>query len=157
MGGEAIMNPAAKKLKVVVDNVEYTVEVGDLEQSPVSVTVNGKAYKVAWETLDDPGVEVRGAPRPAAPAAPAPSAAPPSAPAAVSAAADEVIAPMPGTILEIVVKAGDRVESGQTLCYLEAMKMKNAIRSPRAGTIASVDAQEGQTVAYGTLLFRFSD
>jgi hypothetical protein len=62
-----IMNPAAKKVKVVIDNVEYVVEVGDLEQSPVSVTVNGKPYTVTWEML----VERPETPRPATPAAPA--------------------------------------------------------------------------------------
>jgi biotin carboxyl carrier protein len=145
------MNPAAKKVKVVIDNVEYVVEVGDLEQSPVSVTVNGKPYKVTWEML----AERREAPRPAAPAAPAPT--PTVTPAAeVKAAANEVIAPMPGNILEVLVKVGDQVEAGQILCYLEAMKMKNALRSPRTGTIAGVEVHEGQTVAYGTLLFTFS-
>lgn len=147
------MNLSDKKVKIVIDDVEYLVEVGDLEQSPVAVTVNGKQYKVAWEVLaDKPAI------RSVVPAAPTVSAPPPPAPAprpVTAAAGNEVTAPMPGNILQILVKVGERVEPGQPLCYLEAMKMKNAIRSPRAGTIASVNAQEGQTVAYGTLLFTF--
>ncbi len=60
---------------------------------------------------------------------------------------------MPGTILDIAVKVGETVKYGQQLCALEAMKMKNAIRTPKDGVIASVNVNEGQTVAYGTLLF----
>ena len=64
-------------------------------------------------------------------------------------------APMPGNILDIAVKPGDRVIHKQLLCNLEAMKMKNALRSPREGTIATVHVYEGQTVVYGDLLFTF--
>ena len=55
-----------------------------------------------------------------------------------------MIAPMPGVILDIAVKPGDKVAYGELLCALEAMKMKNAIRAPRDVVIASVEVQEGQ-------------
>jgi biotin carboxyl carrier protein len=63
---------------------------------------------------------------------------------------------MPGTILDIRVQPGDEVAFQQELCSLEAMKMKNSIRSPRAGRIAEVRVAEGQTVAYGDVLFTFA-
>jgi biotin carboxyl carrier protein len=62
---------------------------------------------------------------------------------------------MPGNILDIAVKPGDRVAVRQQLCSLEAMKMKNAIRSPGEGVIASVEVAEGQAVAHGDVLFTF--
>jgi len=66
-----------------------------------------------------------------------------------------VKAPMPGNVLGIRVKPGDKVSFKQTLCSLEAMKMKNAIRSPRDGVIATVNVTEGQAVAHGDVLFTF--
>ena len=56
---------------------------------------------------------------------------------------------MPGTILDVKVKAGDAVKTGQTLCVLEAMKMENEIPAPRDGTIAQVSVNKGATVNAG--------
>jgi biotin carboxyl carrier protein len=64
---------------------------------------------------------------------------------------------MPGNVLDITVKPGDRVRFRQQLCSLEAMKMKNAIRSPRDGVIAIVNVTEGQAVSHGDVLFTFAD
>jgi glutaconyl-CoA/methylmalonyl-CoA decarboxylase subunit gamma len=68
----------------------------------------------------------------------------------------DLTAPMPGTILSINVKPGDTVSRGQPLLILEAMKMKNSIKSPYDGVIEEVTAQAGQTVGYGSLLLRFA-
>ena len=84
-----------------------------------SVTVNGVVYDVAVEELDGAA-----APAPAAPvAAPAPAAAPkaPAAPKAAPVAGGKPVnAPMPGNILAVNVKVGDKVEKGAVLCILEA-------------------------------------
>jgi len=61
---------------------------------------------------------------------------------------------MPGTILSVDVQQGQRVEGGQVVCVLEAMKMKNPIRSSRGGTVLEVAVQVGQNVTYGDLLVR---
>lgn len=63
---------------------------------------------------------------------------------------------MPGDIVELRVSPGDRVEAGDVVCVLEAMKMKNLIHSPHAGTIAAVDVTVGQAVEYGAALVTFS-
>jgi biotin carboxyl carrier protein len=92
------------------------------------------------------------------PGAAAPSPAEQSAVKAVGApgpSVKEVIAPMPGNIMDIRVGVSDRVSYKQELCNLEAMKMKNSIRSPREGVIAAVKVREGQTVGYGEVLFIF--
>ncbi|WP_040197603.1 biotin/lipoyl-containing protein [Candidatus Soleaferrea massiliensis] len=106
-----------------------------------NVTVNGKAYDVS--------VEEMGACAPAAPVAPAPAApAPAAAPAApkASAGAVQVKAPMPGTILDIKVSAGQQVKKGDVLVILEAMKMENEIMAPQDGTVDAVHVQKGASV-----------
>jgi len=145
------------KQSITVNGKTYEVEIGDLMASPVEVTVNGKKYSVEMDFSS-------GVPAPAAPAAPvaaAPVAAPvraaKPAPAPVAAGSgDDVRAPMPGTILNVAVKPGDKVTTGQTLCFLEAMKMKNAIKSPREATIAGVEVTDGQKVTFGEVLVRFA-
>jgi len=59
---------------------------------------------------------------------------------------------MPGTILAILVQAGQQVAYKQNLCILEAMKMKNVIRAPRDGVVTEVCVHPGQAVAYGDVL-----
>lgn len=62
---------------------------------------------------------------------------------------EAVEAPMPGIIVNIMVKNGDVVKKGQVLAILEAMKMENEIVAPIDGTIASVDVEKGQNVNLG--------
>ena len=64
----------------------------------------------------------------------------------------QVVAPMPGKIVRVLVKAGERVDAGQGLAVVEAMKMQNEIRSPKSGTVERVLAKEGQPVNAGEIL-----
>jgi biotin carboxyl carrier protein len=64
----------------------------------------------------------------------------------------QILAPMPGKVIRLLVKAGDRVEAGQGLLVVEAMKMQNEIRSPKSGTVERVLAKEGQPVTAGEIL-----
>ncbi|WP_179346544.1 acetyl-CoA carboxylase biotin carboxyl carrier protein subunit [Winogradskyella ursingii] len=68
---------------------------------------------------------------------------------------NEVKAPMPGLILEISVKIGDKVEEDDALLILEAMKMENILKSPRAGIIKSIKVKQGETVDKNMLLIEF--
>lgn len=127
------------------------------------VTLNGKTYEVEVEVgkvvlLDE---YEACAPAPAPAAAPAATAAPaaPAAPAAAPAPApvalsdgEPVNAPMPGNILRIDVKEGDKVKAGQTLLILEAMKMENEIAAPKDGTVVQIATSKGSVVETGTPL-----
>ena len=123
------------------------------------ITLNDRVYEVEVERGVAEVVKEYDyvAPAPvAAPVAAAPAAAPAApapAPAPVAAAAGEKVnSPMPGTILNVLVKAGDTVTEGQNLMVLEAMKMENEILSPKAGKVAQVAVTKGSTVATGDLL-----
>jgi biotin carboxyl carrier protein len=63
-----------------------------------------------------------------------------------------VVAPMPGRVARVLVRAGDVVEARQGLVVVEAMKMENELRSPRAGTVVAVHAREGARVEANTVL-----
>ena len=64
----------------------------------------------------------------------------------------KIVAPMPGKVVRVLVKAGETVEAGQGLLVMEAMKMQNEMRAPKAGRVLSVPAREGATVAAGAVL-----
>jgi biotin carboxyl carrier protein len=151
----AISPTSRQRVEVIVNGKPYLVEVGDLTASPITISVNGRPYLVSIETTEvqaAPGDKPLVGPEPAARQMPAPEKAPVRT-GPTSDRPDVVRAPMPGNILDIAVKPGDQVSVRQQLCSLEAMKMKNAIRSPRDGVIGSVEVAEGQAVAHGDALF----
>jgi biotin carboxyl carrier protein len=64
----------------------------------------------------------------------------------------QIVAPMPGKVIRLLVKTGDEVEAGQGLVVVEAMKMQNEIRSPKKGKVERLQAKEGQLVNAGDVL-----
>ena len=68
---------------------------------------------------------------------------------------NEILAPMPGLVLDIRVTVGDAVEIDDPLIILEAMKMENVLAAPRKGTIAEVSVNKGDTVDKAQKLIRF--
>lgn len=64
----------------------------------------------------------------------------------------KVETPMPGKVVKVLVKEGEKVEAGQTLLIVEAMKMENRIDSQAAGTVRSVHVREGDNVSFGQVL-----
>lgn len=125
-----------RKFLIKVNSQQYEVELEEIKGSNVSKPTNGASVKAAAP-----------APAPAAPAAPAAAPAP-----AASGKGNNVVAPMPGSILKVNVKAGDAVKRGQVLLVLEAMKMENEITAPADGKVSAVKVAAGQCISAGETL-----
>lgn len=122
------------------------------------VTLNNRTYEVEVEEgkamlVDEYEAYAPAAPAPvaAAPVAAAPAA--PAAPAGAALAAGEVVkSPMPGNILKINVAQGQKVNEGDVLIVLEAMKMENEIVATKSGTVAQIVTAKGAVVETGAPL-----
>ncbi|MEO7971305.1 MAG: biotin/lipoyl-containing protein [bacterium] len=64
----------------------------------------------------------------------------------------EIVSPMPGKIVRVLVKAGASVEAGAGIIVVEAMKMQNEMKAPKAGVVVSIHAEAGATVNAGDVL-----
>jgi len=122
------------------------------------ITIDGKEYLVEMEEIGgvaQPVAPVAAAPAPTAVPQPAatPAPAPKAAPADV---ADAMDAPMPGTIIKVLVKPGDQVTENQPLLVLEAMKMENEIVANRAGVVETLFVDKNDTVNAGDALIKIS-
>ena len=123
------------------------------------VTLNNRVYEVEVEQgeamlVDEYELAASAAPAPAAAAAaPVAAAAPAAAAAPVAGAAGEAVkSPMPGNILKINVTQGQKVNEGDVIMILEAMKMENEIVATRSGTIAQIAVSKGAVVETGAVL-----
>ena len=161
-----------RRYTLTIGDREFVVDVDDLAADRFAVQVGDQSYEVTLAADEDlPRAMI--SPQIAPAAAPAeraaagnggatPRARPAASPSATASSraapaggADLLKAPMPGVILAVHVAAGARVERGQDLVVLEAMKMQNTIRSPRAGTVAEVLVGAGQSVGHGEPILRF--
>ena len=139
-----------KKYELTIKGKKFDVEVKDFGGATAKVAVNGNEYDV---DITYKGGEVvaftPSAPRPAAPRAAAAAAHVAAAPAAAPAgdvSGNNVVAPMPGLIMKVLVKVGDTVTAGQKVMTMEAMKMENDINTGTAGTVKAVLVKEGDNV-----------
>jgi glutaconyl-CoA/methylmalonyl-CoA decarboxylase subunit gamma len=144
------------KMKVVIDGQTYEVDVQDIHARPVIAVVDGEQFEVWPETDSNSNSPVVSAPQVVSEAEPV-SVSKPAASVAQATGGKTLPAPLPGVIVSIEVKPGDKVAKGQEICVLEAMKMKNAIRSGRDGVIASVDVAVGDQVSHGQILVTYTD
>ncbi len=116
----------------------------------VAVEVDGRRYDVRVWLPEQPGGS--SAASTAAPGA-RPRGGSASAAAAGPAGGGRIVAPMQGTIIEVLVAVGEAVEVGRAMCVLEAMKMENEVDAERAGTVTEVHVSPGDNVSAGDVLF----
>ena len=139
------------KYEYKVKGVDYEVEIQDIEGNIANVTVNDIPFEVEMKQPVKAAKQKVKLGTPVASASPA-SPAPAEKPAAPAASGKPVVAPLPGTINDIKVKVGDKVNAGDTVVILEAMKMQNNIEAESAGTIASINVNKGDAVMEGDTL-----
>ena len=124
-----------REFKFTIDGKQYNAAVNELEDNFAEVTINGKTYKVELEKEEAPAAAaVR---RPAAAAAPA---------AAAPAGMMTVKSPLPGSIVKVLVKAGQAVKKGDVLLTMESMKMENNVCAEADGTVKNVFVEPGKNV-----------
>ena len=133
--------------QVVVDGTEHVAEALDLDDTNMVLAIDGRRYHV---TIARNGGERLVAIAGEVYSFVADSAA--SAPNVATVVSPEVTAPMPGKVLQVLVRAGDRVESGDGLLLLEAMKMESRLTAEAAGTVAEIRVAPGDMVVGGQLL-----
>ncbi|MCD7962623.1 MAG: biotin/lipoyl-binding protein [Rikenellaceae bacterium] len=112
--------------KVAVNGAEYEVEVAGLKSTP-------KVTKISQTPAISPDLREKPKPRP-------------------TATSGAIKSPLPGVILEILVKEGQSIKAGDRICVLEAMKMENNIESDRKGIVKSVKVGNGDSVLEGDAL-----
>jgi len=140
------------KYSVTIDNKSYVVEIEDINARPVIAYVEGQKFEVTPDVNPSGGEDQ-------------PEIILPGLPKEIKSFdlrkhdsarnGNEMTAPLPGTVIEVFVKAGDVIEAGQVIVIIEAMKMKNSIRSTRAGKIAEVLTSVNQTVVHKQVLVKF--
>lgn len=155
------------KYEYKVKGVDYVVVIQDIEGNIANVTVNGIPFEVEMKQpvksskqkvkltdrqnyISASSVASAGSAAGSSSAASSDSAS--SSIQATPAAGKPVVAPLPGTINEIKVKVGDKVNIGDTVVVLEAMKMQNNIDAETSGTITSINVNKGDAVMEGDTL-----
>lgn len=136
-----------KRYRITLEDHTFDVQVlDDPRRERVRVAVDGEVLTVGVEAM--PAVE-EAAVEEGVSTPPQPLAAPNLAPREATVPAGTLTAPLPGVIKSIAVRPGQRVAGDDALLVIEAMKMDNVIRAPRAGTVGTVYVAEGRQVAYG--------
>jgi biotin carboxyl carrier protein len=141
-----------KKFKFTINGNQYDAEIASIDENNAEVIVNGVKYNVEMQlsaaisktpklvrSVSVPSTDVH------------PSVAKTRNPAAPKGGGN-IQSPLPGTILDVLVKVGDTVKIGQRLLVLEAMKMENNIEADKAGTVLSIMKQKGDSVMEGDIL-----
>ncbi len=118
-----------KSLKVTVNGIEYDVKVEEIENSESNNISNSDETNLSQSDAKPSKSDI-----------------------STGSNEDSVKSPMPGTILSVEVKNGDKVSKGQVLLILEAMKMENEIVSPKDGIVANVHVKKGENVESGSHL-----
>ena len=168
-----------RKYEVSINKKQYSVVVKKYTQSEAELEINGKPYSVKLDAPITAGgapvsavqntqmqqpvqqqpvqqqpvqqqpVQQQAAQAPAATPAPAPGPAASPAPAPPAQGGEVIKAPIPGSILEILVNVGDSVSAGQTVFKMEAMKMENDVNAIGAGVVKSISVSVGDAVNQG--------
>lgn len=138
-----------KNYKFRINGNQYEVEVLEIEGNMAKIEVNGTVYDVEMQR-EIP--KIRSVVSPAAVQSPKPVKESKPTTGSEPGKASEVRAPLPGVIIQVLVRPGDEVKPGQTVCTLETMKMENAIKAEHGGKVTTVNISAGQSVLQDEVL-----
>lgn len=134
-----------KQLRVRINGEWYTIDVGDVYQSPVEVVVDGETYLVELDTAVESGTgrtrgrQQRKVEQPGL--------------RGITQGDNRVIrCPLPGKVVSVAVAKGQVLEAGDEICQLESMKMEQSVRMATGGTVKNVKIKKDQSVDAGTPL-----
>lgn len=134
-----IIEVGKDEFHILYQDRSYNAEIikADYTEKSFTIKINGNTYSLAAQDRFDLLLEKLGMGK------------------AVSQKLNDLKAPMPGLIMEILVKEGDTVKKGDNLLILEAMKMENIIKSAGEGTIKAVRIEKGERVEKNHILINF--
>ncbi len=135
-----------KTFKFTISGNTYEVEIKNFEGTTANIEVNGTTYSVEVHR------EVKKTKTPTLVRAELPPSDKGKIEKREKGSPEPVTAPLPGSIIEIMVSPGDVIKKGQVLLVMEAMKMENRIRAEKDGVIESVKISKGSSVLQGDIL-----
>ena len=139
-----------KEYKYKINGLRFTVGIGEATDTEVYVEVNGTPYHVELDKAPEKKASIVAKPKAAQEAPRTETGEKVIAKPVVASKAAAVKSPLPGTILSFTVKVGDTVDSGNTVCVLEAMKMENDIHTIKGGIVKEILCKVGDSVLEGT-------
>lgn len=125
------------RFHIIKDNKSFAAEIVSIEGKTVALKINNNIYEVELKNKLDLLLEKLGMDN------------------LDTQMANEIKAPMPGLIFDVMVKVGDEVKKGDQVIILEAMKMENVIKSPSDGIVSNVHIEKGQSVEKNSVLISF--
>lgn len=149
---ESAHNPAESRWRIRLDDREITADCLAIANESLSLLINGESLDVRLErTGEKLVVRLRGKAYECSVRDPRSLRGGKRA-GAMGTGPQEIKASMPGKVVRVLANAGDRVEAGQGIVVLEAMKMQNEVRAPKAGLLNKISAREGLNVNAGDVL-----
>jgi biotin carboxyl carrier protein len=135
-----VISPGSKRFHVLRDNRSYEVEIveADTTAKTMLIKVNGHAYPLSVADKFDELLHSMGLDK------------------AATVKFNDLKAPMPGLVLNVVVEEGQQIKKGDPVIVLEAMKMENILKSPADLTVKKVLVKKGVAVEKGQVLIQFS-
>ena len=143
----------AGRLKIMLDGRAVDADAVEIDPNTLSLLLEGQSYEVRFKQLPDGLLKIQVGEQEFAAEVADPRVWRGRQHGSLEAEGrQQVVAPMPGKVIRLLVKQGDRVEAGQGLLVVEAMKMQNEIRSPKGGFVERFQVEEGQPVNAGEVL-----
>ena len=147
------LEPAGHSYKVFLDGQPVSADIALVAPGTISVLLDGQSFVVHVTPMLDGKIKLQAGPHEFTAELQDPRAWRGRRHGALEAEGrQQIVAPMPGRVIRVLVNTGEEVEAGQGLVVVEAMKMQNEIRSPKKGRVERLQAKEGQNVNAGEIL-----